>query len=85
MRLHYGPLMEPLAILSCAATLKHTAEVVSFETAHPSKFIDTVETAMGQKPPIPARLMELAENQNCHSLGTKYQEFKSFLLSRKSK
>ena len=85
-----GYIMDPhgaighLALRSYLET--HGGSGFFLETAHPAKFIDTVETAIGQKPPIPARLLELAEKpKTAHSLGTKYQEFKSFLLSRKSK
>ena len=85
-----GYIMDPhgaighLALRSYLET--HGGSGFFLETAHPAKFIDTVETAIGQKPPIPARLLELAEKpKTAHSVGTKYQEFKSFLLSRKSK
>lgn len=56
------------------------------ETAHPSKFIDTVEEAIGRKPDVPERLQVLMEKtKEAHWMNAGYAEFKSFLLSRNPK
>lgn len=53
------------------------------ETAHPAKFLDTVESALGQTIEIPERLSQLTDRKKeAVGLGTEFGSFKDFLLSR---
>ena len=51
-------------------------------TAHPSKFADVVEKAIGTAPPLPERLAAYLQRQKLsRPLSNSYDEFKQFLLS----
>jgi threonine synthase len=53
------------------------------ETAHPAKFLDTVETALKQKIEIPERLEKLSDKQKvATALSNDYEDFKGYLLGR---
>ncbi len=55
---------------------------VFLETAHPAKFKETVENAIGQKIGIPARLAEFMKGEKQSvQLGKDFCGFKSFLMS----
>ncbi len=55
---------------------------VFLETAHPIKFLDTVENALNVKINIPKHLLKLKEKKKS-KIGIKnYEQLKSFLLSR---
>jgi len=53
------------------------------ETAHPSKFIEDVESILEQPIEVPERLQVLsnAKKQSVH-MSTNYADFKSWLLER---
>ena len=55
---------------------------VFLETAHPIKFLDTVENALNKKIEIPKHILELKKKKKT-KIGIKdYEELKSFLLSK---
>jgi threonine synthase len=55
---------------------------IFLETAHPIKFLDTVENALNKKIEIPKHILELKKKKK-RKIGIKdYQELKSFLLSK---
>jgi len=56
--------------------------IITFETAHPSKFMDIVNSALGIEIDIPERLKECLkrEKKSVH-LPDKYKEVKDYLLS----
>lgn len=52
-------------------------------TAHPAKFADIVEKAIGSAPPLPDRLAAYLERPKLSvPLSSAYQDFREFLLSR---
>ena len=56
---------------------------IVLETAHPSKFIDTVEKATGQKIEMPDRLAQcLVKEKHAVKLSNSYEEFKEYLLNQ---
>ncbi|MFZ1750652.1 MAG: threonine synthase [Saprospiraceae bacterium] len=56
---------------------------IFLETAHPAKFLDTVEDTLGIKIDIPEALSKLAHKDKVATfLNPKYSELKSYLLSR---
>ncbi|MBU2491762.1 MAG: threonine synthase [Bacteroidetes bacterium] len=62
---------------------KNIEEVNSIvlETAHPAKFLDTVENAINKKVEIPARLEEcFHKEKQSISLSNNYDEFKKYLM-----
>lgn len=60
----------------------HTnARGVFLETAHPVKFIDTVESALGRKVPLPESVQELLTREKVSTRIANYGQFKEFLLS----
>ena len=55
---------------------------VFLETAHPIKFLDTVENALNMKISIPENILELKKKRKS-KIGIKnYEQLKNFLLSR---
>ncbi len=57
---------------------------IFLETAHPAKFLDTVEPIIGQEVEIPARLKAFMEGEKQSiEMGASSEEFKELLLSRK--
>ncbi len=56
--------------------------IITLETAHPSKFLDIVKSALGIEVEIPARLKEsLKKEKKSIRLPAKFGEVKDFLLS----
>jgi threonine synthase len=55
---------------------------IFLETAHPVKFYDVVEPVIGEKIPVPASVQTLLnkEKQSVR-MGTKYEEFKEYLMN----
>ena len=61
---------------------KHQGPVIVLETAHPSKFIETVESTINSKVEIPQRLASLSQLEEVYSiLDTEYKNFKNWFLS----
>ncbi len=57
--------------------------VTVLETAHPAKFLDTVESALDQNIDIPQRLEKLSDKQKTATgLSSRYEDFKGYLLGR---
>jgi threonine synthase len=57
---------------------------IFLETAHPAKFLDTVEETLGQKIEIPEALSSLVEKEKQSTMmDTSLGSFKAFLLGRK--
>jgi threonine synthase len=55
---------------------------VFFETAHPAKFLETIESIIGSKIEIPAKLQEFMKGEkNCLSLPKEFTIFKQYLLT----
>jgi threonine synthase len=51
-------------------------------TAHPAKFADVVERAIGTAPPLPERLAAyLQRTKLSQHISSKYEDFKQFLLA----
>jgi len=56
---------------------------IFLETAHPGKFLPTVEGVLGRKIEIPESLSSLADlEKSAHKMSKEYVDFKSFLLDR---
>ncbi len=61
---------------------KNKGNGIFLETAHPAKFLETVEPIIGKKVEIPARLQKFIEGESkTTSLTGKYEDFKNYLLS----
>jgi threonine synthase len=57
------------------------SEIVILETAHPAKFSDVVEKAIGDKVSVPQRLEEcLLKKKSAYRLSNKYSDFKEFFI-----
>jgi threonine synthase len=62
---------------------KHPCTGIFFETAHPGKFLPTVEGVLDRKIDIPESLSKLTHlEKTAHKMSNKYMDFKSFLLGR---
>lgn len=56
---------------------------IFLETAHPAKFVDTVESIIGRPVEIPQRLQEFVKGKKrTVALGAEFEAFKEYLLSR---
>ena len=56
---------------------------IFLETAHPAKFLDTVESITGRPVEIPQRLQEFVKGKKrTVALGAEFEAFKEYLLSR---
>jgi threonine synthase len=82
----YNYVMDPhgavgyLALKEYQKTHHHTVGII-LETAHPTKFIDDVESILKIKIPIPERLAELAnKKKESTELGINFPPFKQYLL-----
>lgn len=54
---------------------------IFFETAHPAKFLDTVEETLGVKIDIPENLSKLKDNKKVATpLSTDFEDFKNYLI-----
>ena len=57
---------------------------VFLETAHPAKFLPTVESTLGESITIPAQLSALIEKEKkAHLIDNDYDHFKQFLKCRR--
>jgi len=66
--------------------LQPTETGVFLETAHPAKFLETVENIIGEKVVIPFKLKEFMKGEKKSILMTKdFETFKNYLLSLKGK
>ncbi|MDR2886033.1 MAG: threonine synthase [Rikenellaceae bacterium] len=82
----YGYLMDPhgaVGYLALQKGLRKGERGVFLETAHPAKFLDTVQPIIGKPVEIPARLEEFMHGTR-HTLpmSSGFDEFKQYLLSR---
>ncbi len=56
---------------------------IILETAHPAKFVETVEETLGEKITIPAKLQDLLKlTKKSIGMGKDFEEFKKFLLEK---
>lgn len=56
---------------------------IFLETAHPAKFLDTIEIAIGEKIDVPGKLKTfMAGKKQTINLSKNFDEFKAFLLDR---
>jgi threonine synthase len=56
---------------------------VFLETAHPAKFLDTVESIIGEKLEIPEKLQEFMKGEKkSEPMSKDFEDFKSYLLGR---
>ena len=61
---------------------KNKGNGIFLETAHPAKFLETVEPIIGKKLEIPARLQKFIEGESkTTALNGKYEDFKNYLQS----
>ncbi len=82
-----GYLMEPHGVIGYMAVKEyqknHDVQGVVLETAHPAKFGDVVEPAIGKKVDIPERLQEYLRREKVATLiQPDFDQFKQFLLER---
>ena len=64
--------------------MNRQANYIGLATAHPVKFQDTVEAAIGHSVPIPERLKAVMGKQKLsHSIPVEYTIFKDFLMQKK--
>jgi threonine synthase len=63
--------------------LDPSVPVVTLATAHPAKFVDAVERATGQRPPLPARVGDLFEREErCAHLPGTYEAVCAYVTQR---
>jgi threonine synthase len=63
-------------------TSKQPVTGIFLATAHPAKFLPTVEEAIGAKVPLPDRLAELLEKKKVAiPMSNRFEDFKAWLLS----
>jgi len=62
---HAGQVIDPHSAIALAAAQRHAGDVpvVTLATAHPAKFGDAVERAVGVRPALPARVGDLFERE----------------------
>lgn len=74
-----------VAYLALTNYLRSTDESVTgvvLSTAHPAKFLPTVEESIGKKLPLPPRLADLlGKKKEALAMGTGFEEFKGWLLA----
>ena len=59
------------------------AQGLVLATAHPAKFADIVQKAIGQAPPLPDRLSQYFQKTKLSlAVSSIYEDFKEFLLAR---
>ncbi len=56
----YNYIVDPHTACGVKAALNESRESVCLSTAHPAKFVDAIEQAMGKKPDLPAGLSKLS-------------------------
>ncbi|GLR18911.1 threonine synthase [Portibacter lacus] len=84
----YGYLLDPHGAIGYLAAMEYKYEtgyeepIIFLETAHPSKFKETVEETLNQEIEIPERLSILSEKQeHFYPLPNKYEKFKKWFKS----
>lgn len=81
-----GYILDPHGACSYRAlkeSLKDGETGVFLETAHPAKFKDTVERAIGAEVEIPSRLAEFMKGEKKSvAMAADFESFKSFLMAR---
>ncbi|MCL4107795.1 UNVERIFIED_CONTAM: hypothetical protein GTU68_027180 [Idotea baltica] len=84
----YDYLLDPHGAVGYLAAMEYKYEtgyegpIIFLETAHPSKFRETVEETIGRKINIPERLSILSNREEIYtSLPNKYQNFKKWFTS----
>lgn len=82
-----GYVMDPHGAIGHLALRKyletHGGSGFFLETAHPAKFLDTVESTLGKSLEVPQRLSQLKDRKKeAIALGTEFVAFKDYLLSR---
>jgi len=79
-----GYLLDPHGACGYAALedgLRSDETGIFLETAHPAKFLETVESILSQKIEIPAKLQEFMKGEkNSIELSKNFTDFKAFLL-----
>lgn len=66
-----------------AAAIEPPTPIVTLATAHPAKFCDTVERAIGVRPPLPSRVGDLfAREEVYHELPGTYEAIRDFVTER---
>ena len=81
----YNYIIDPHGAVGYLALKKYQKENnvvgVVLETAHPTKFLDDMESILEQKIPIPERLASLADKEKIATkIGTDFQPFKDWLI-----
>jgi threonine synthase len=64
-----GQIIDPHTAIALAAARRAStpAPIVTLATAHPAKFGDAVERAIGRRPELPARLADLHDREECYA------------------
>ncbi len=82
-------ILDPHTAVASLAWKKYQKEIfpdhqgVVLSTAHPAKFCETVQQALGQEPEIPERLQKCLEREKKTTvLSKEFAEFKEFCLGR---
>jgi threonine synthase len=82
---HCGYLADPhgaVGYLGCKDYVKDYSAGIFMETAHPAKFKDTVEKAIGEDIEMPAYLKEIQKKKKqAVKLSANYEDFKQWLLA----
>jgi threonine synthase len=85
-----GQVLDPHTAVGLHASLKLAQDgtvargvpVVTLATAHPAKFPDAVERALGTRPALPARVGDLFGREEAFSeIGGEYEASRDFVLS----
>lgn len=82
---HSGAILDPHTAVGVGAAQRHhfKVPVVCIATAHPAKFGDTVEQALGVKPPMPTVLQGLASlPTRCQQIPASTDAVMQYLVSR---
>ncbi|MCK6451681.1 MAG: threonine synthase [Alphaproteobacteria bacterium] len=82
-----GEIVDPHSAIGLAAARRverpRDLPVVALATAHPAKFPDAVEAAIGRRPALPARLQDLmAREERCMHLPNDLAIVREFILAR---
>jgi threonine synthase len=83
---HYNYIADPhgaVGYLGCKSYLKthQDAHCVFLETAHPTKFLDVVETVVKEKIPLPAQIQAVMGKEKKSVMISSYNDLKAFLLN----
>ncbi len=82
-----GQILDPHSAIGVAAARRHCATsatpVIALGTAHPAKFNDAIERAIGRPAPLPPRLEHILElEERYHALANDVETVKRFIDSR---